>query len=194
MMAQTVPDLMRGIGRAARAAAAVLATASAEQRNQALMAAAAALRGRRAEISAANESDMRHAAHQDLSRALLDRLLLDDQRNDVMALGLEDIAKLADPIGRRLAEWSRPNGLSFQRVSVPLGVIGIIYESRPNVTADAGALCLKSSNAVILRGGSESARSNAVIHACLVQGLQAAELPEAAVQWVPTNDRAAVGH
>src|SRR5271170_5688518 len=117
MMAQTVPDLMRGIGRAARAAAAVLATASAEQRNQALMAAAAALRGRRAEISAANESDMRHAAHQDLSRALLDRLLLDDQRIDAMALGLEDIAKLADPIGRRLAEWSRPNGLGIQRVS-----------------------------------------------------------------------------
>src|ERR1700733_1279866 len=174
MMAQTVPDLMRGIGRGPRAAP-------------------AALRGRRAELSAANESDMRHAAHQDLSRALLDRLLLDDQRIDAMALGLEDIAKLADPVGRRLAEWSRPNGLSFQRVSVPLGVIGIIYESRPNVTADAGALCLKSSNAAILRGGSESARSSAAIHACLEEGLEAAGLPRTCIQLVPPTDRAARG-
>ena len=193
MMAQTVPDLMRGIGRAARVAATVLETASAEQRNHALRAAAAALRGRRAELLAANESDMRHAAHQDLSRALLDRLLLDDQRIEAMALGLEDIAKLADPVGRRLAEWSRPNGMVIQRVSVPLGVIGIIYESRPNVTADAGALCLKSSNAAILRGGSESARSSAAIHACLEEGLEAAGLPRTCIQLVPTTDRAAVG-
>jgi glutamate-5-semialdehyde dehydrogenase len=193
MMAQTVPDLMRGIGRAARVAATVLETASAEQRNHALRAAAAALRGRRAELLAANESDMRHAAQQDMSRALLDRLLLDEQRIDAMALGLEDIARLADPIGRRLAEWSRPNGLRFQRVSVPLGVIGIIYESRPNVTADAGALCLKSSNAAILRGGSESARSSAAIHACLEEGLDAAGLPRTCIQLVPTTDRAAVG-
>jgi len=193
MMAQTVPDLMRGMGRSARVAAAVLATASAEQRNQALRAAAAALRDRRAELSAANEIDMRHAVHQDLSRALLDRLLLDDQRIDAMALGLEDIAKLADPVGRRLAEWSRPNGMVIQRISVPLGVIGIIYESRPNVTADAGALCLKSSNAAILRGGSESARSSAAIHACLEEGLEAAGLPPTCIQLVPTTDRAAVG-
>ena len=193
MMAQTVPDLMRGMGRSARVAAAVLATASAEQRNQALRAAAAALRDRRAELSAANEIDMRHAVHQDLSRALLDRLLLDDQRIDAMALGLEDVAKLADPVGRRLAEWSRPNGMVIQRISVPLGVIGIIYESRPNVTADAGALCLKSSNAAILRGGSESARSSAAIHACLEEGLEAAGLPPTCIQLVPTTDRAAVG-
>jgi glutamate-5-semialdehyde dehydrogenase len=193
MMAQTVPDLMRGIGRAARVAATVLATASDEQRNHALRAAAAALRGRRAELLAANESDMRHAADQDLSRALLDRLLLDEQRIDAMALGLEDIAKLADPVGRHLAEWSRPNGMVIQRISVPLGVIGIIYESRPNVTADAGALCLKSSNAVILRGGTESARSSAAIHACLEEGLEAAGLPPTCIQLVPTTDRAAVG-
>src|SRR5277367_631867 len=119
-MPQTVPDLMRGIGRAARVAATLLATATAPQRNHALGAAAAALRDRRAELLAANESDMRHAAHQDLSRALLDRLLLDDQRIDAMALGLEDIARLADPVGRRLAEWSRPNGMLIQRISVPL--------------------------------------------------------------------------
>src|SRR5271169_6934200 len=111
-----------------------------------------------------------------------------------MAQGLLDIERLADPIGTVLKEWTRPNGLVIQRMCLPLGVIGIIYESRPNVTADAGALCLKSSNAVILRGGSESARSNAAIHACLVRGLQAADLPENSIQWVPTSDRAAVGH
>jgi glutamate-5-semialdehyde dehydrogenase len=189
-----VADLMRSMGRAARAAAEVLAFVPAEQKNRALLAAAAALRVSRRKLLEANDGDMREAAARGLSVALLDRLRLDETRAETMARGLEDIARLVDPIGTLLAEWSRPNGMRIQRVCVPLGVIGIIYESRPNVTADAGALCLKSSNAVILRGGSESARSNAAIHACLVQGLKAAGLPEASIQWVPTSDRAAVGH
>ena len=189
-----VADLMRSMGRAARAAAEVLAFVPAEQKNRALHAAAAALRTSRPKLLEANEGDMREAAARGLSAALLDRLRLDEIRAETMARGLEDIARLDDPIGALLAEWSRPNGMRIQRVCVPLGVIGIIYESRPNVTADAGALCLKSSNAVILRGGSESARSNAAIHACLVRGLKAAELPEDSIQWVPTSDRAAVGH
>ena len=189
-----VADLMRTMGRAARAAAEVLAFAPSAQKDRALLAAAAALRASRLTLLEANEGDMREAAARGLPAALLDRLRLDATRVETMARGLEDIARLDDPIGTRLAEWSRPNGMLIQRVCVPLGVIGIIYESRPNVTADAGALCLKSSNAVILRGGSESARSNAAIHACLVHGLHAAELPEDAVQWVPTSDRAAVGH
>ncbi|MGO9930316.1 MAG: glutamate-5-semialdehyde dehydrogenase [Steroidobacteraceae bacterium] len=185
---------MRGMGRAARAAAEVLAFAPTEQKNRALLAAAAALRACQPMLLEANEGDMREAAARGLSAALLDRLRLDETRIEAMARGLEDIARLADPIGARLAEWSRPNGMLIQRVCVPLGVIGIIYESRPNVTADAGALCLKSANAVILRGGSESARSNVAIHACLQQGLRAAQLPESAIQYVPTSDRAAVGH
>jgi glutamate-5-semialdehyde dehydrogenase len=189
-----VADLMRSMGRAARAAAEVLAFVPTAQKNRALLAAAAALRASNLKLLEANEGDMREAAARGLPAALLDRLRLDESRVETMARGLEDIARLEDPIGTRLAEWSRPNGMLIQRVCVPLGVIGIIYESRPNVTADAGALCLKSSNAVILRGGSESARSNAAIHACLVQGLHAAELPEDAIQWVPTSDRAAVGH
>jgi glutamate-5-semialdehyde dehydrogenase len=193
MMRETVADLMSGIGRQARAAASVLATTPTQQKNQALRAGAAALRQRRDEILAANETDMHQAVQRETPGALLDRLLLDHQRIEAMARGLEDIERLGDPIGRRLAEWSRPNGLSIERVSVPLGVIGIIYESRPNVTADAGALCLKSSNAVILRGGSESARSSAAIHACLEEGLKAAGLPPACIQLVPTTDRAAVG-
>jgi glutamate-5-semialdehyde dehydrogenase len=137
---------------------------------------------------------MHAAAARNLGAALLDRLKLDGARVAAMARGLEDIERLADPIGRTLAEWTRPNGLRIRRIAVPLGVIGIIYESRPNVTADAGALCLKSSNAAILRGGSESARSSAAIHACLLEGLRAAGLPETCVQLVPTTDRAAVGH
>jgi glutamate-5-semialdehyde dehydrogenase len=189
-----VADLMRSMGRAARAAAQVLAFVPSEQKNRALLAAAAALRSSRSALLEANEGDMREAASRGLSAALLDRLSLDEIRLETMARGLEDIVRLPDPIGARLAEWPRPNGMLIQRVCVPLGVIGIIYESRPNVTADAGALCLKSANAVILRGGSESARSNAVIHACLVRGLTAAELPETCIQWVPTSDRAAVGH
>src|SRR3984957_2891426 len=190
----SVADLMRGIGRAARAAALVLALAPTEQKNRALAAAAAALRAHRSKILAANEGDMRDAAARATSGALLDRLRLDDQRVEAMARGLEDIARLDDPIGKRLAQWTRPNGMRIERVAVPLGVVGIIYESRPNVTADAGALCLKSSNAAILRGGSESSRSNAAIHACLTAGLDAAGLPARCVQLVPTTDRAAVGH
>jgi glutamate-5-semialdehyde dehydrogenase len=160
-----IADLMQDIGKAARLAARRLAFASTEHKNRALLAAAAALTDARGRILAANEADVRDSAA-GLSAAQLDRLRLDDARVAAMARGLADIAAARDPIGARLAEWSRPNGMLIQRVCVPLGVIGIIYESRPNVTADAGALCLKSGNAVILRGGSESARSSAAIHAC----------------------------
>jgi glutamate-5-semialdehyde dehydrogenase len=194
MIEETVADLMQGMGRAARAAAATLALAQPTQKNRALNAAAAALRGQRMRILAANEADMREAAARRISGALLDRLRLDDDRIESMARGVEDIERLADPIGKRLSEWTRPNGMRIERVCVPLGVIGIIYESRPNVTADAGALCLKSSNAVILRGGSESARSSAAIHECLGLGLEAAGLPRTCIQSVPTTDRVAVGH
>jgi len=191
---QPVAELMQGIGRAARAAAQVLALVPAEQKSRALRAAAAALRTHRSKILSANECDVRQGVERGLSEPLLDRLRLDAKRVEAMCRGLDDIERLADPIGTALAQWSRPNGLSIARVRVPLGVIGIIYESRPNVTADAGALCLKSGNAVILRGGSESARSSAAIHACLEEGLEAAGLPRAAIQLVPTTDRAAVGH
>ncbi len=184
---------MHGIGVAARAAAQVLAFAPEQQKNCALLEGAAALRGSRAAILAANSEDLREAGA-GLSAALLDRLRLDEARVESMAQGLSDIAGLADPIGVRLAQWSRPNGMRIERVRVPLGVIGIIYESRPNVTADAGALCLKSGNAVILRGGSESAKSSAAILSCLQQGLKVAGLPQASIQGVPTTDRAAVGY
>ena len=186
--------VMEPIGRAAVAAARVLAQADAATKNRALAAAAASIRARSAEILEANARDMASARERNLTAALLDRLLLDVKRVEAMAKGVDDIIQLADPIGTVIAEWTRPNGMTIQRVRVPLGVIGIIYESRPNVTADAGALCLKSGNAVILRGGSESYHSIRVIHACLVEGLQAAGLPEAAVQIVPTIDRAAVGY
>jgi glutamate-5-semialdehyde dehydrogenase len=189
-----VANLMDTIGRAARAAAPTLELASSDQKNRALGAAAEALGARHREILAANEQDMQGARSQGANAALLDRLKLDDKRIDSMARALEDIAALPDPIGTVLAEWTRPNGLRIQRRRVPLGVIGIIYESRPNVTADAGALCLKSGNAVILRGGSESARSNGAVHACLQAGLAAAGLPSASIQLVPTTDRAAVGY
>jgi len=191
---QPLADLMQDIGRAARAAAQVLALAPAEQKNRALCAAATALQTHRAKILSANECDVRQGVERGLAEALLDRLRLDEKRVQAMARGLEDIERLADPIGTVLAQWPRPNGLNIARLRVPLGVIGIIYESRPNVTADAGALCLKSGNAVILRGGSESARSSAAIHACLQEGLDAAGLPRACIQLVPTTDRAAVGH
>ena len=189
----SVADLMQGIGRAARSAARVLAFASTAEKNRALLVAASALRNAGSKILAANERDMREAGS-GLSGALLDRLQLNEVRLEAMARGLENIAQARDPIGVRLAEWSRPNGMLIQRVCVPLGVVGIIYESRPNVTADAGALCLKSGNAVILRGGSESARSSAAIHACLQEGLGAAGLASSCIQLVPTTDRAAVGH
>ena len=194
MTPQAVADLMQGIGREARAASLEIALASTDQKNRALRAAATALRTRSGGILAANDADMRDAAAQDASAALLDRLRLDEERVGAMARGLEDIERLPDPIGTRLAEWTRPNGLQIQRVCVPLGVIGIIYESRPNVTADAGALCLKAGNAVILRGGSESTRSSAAIHECLSAGLDAAGLPRTSIQLVPTADRTAVGH
>jgi len=193
MTGSSVANLMQGIGLQARAAASILALASTLQKNRALLAAAAALRAHLPKILAANAIDMRDATERGTAGALLDRLLLDDQRIEAMARGLEDIERLDDPIGRRLTHWSRPNGLTIERVCVPLGVIGIIYESRPNVTADAGGLCLKSSNAVILRGGSESARSSAAIQACLEEGLAAAGLPRTCIQLVPTTDRAAVG-
>ena len=191
---QPVPELMRAIGAQARAAELILRTASTAQKNKALLAAAEAISGERAKILAANEQDMQEARERKVTAALLDRLKLDDKRVAAMSAGLKDIAALADPIGSVLAEWKRPNGLSIQRIRVPLGVIGIIYESRPNVTADAGALCLKSGNAVILRGGSESTRSSAAIHACLEQGLIAAGLSATCIQLVPTADRAAVGY
>jgi len=191
----SVPELMAGIGRAARAAADKLALASTVVKNRALQAAADALRSHRHRILAANERDLREAeaSAAPSSAPLLDRLRLDEKRVLAMAAALEEVAALPDPIGTILAEWSRPNGIVIQRRRVPLGVVGIIYESRPNVTADAGALCLKSSNAVILRGGSESQRSNAAIHASLEQGLEVAGLPRSAIQLVPTTDRAAVG-
>jgi len=184
---------MRGLGEAALAAQPVLARAPRAQKDAALRAAADALRGRRAALLEANAADMAAARAKGLKGAMLDRLQLDDARLESMARGLEDIAALEDPVGRVLAEWTRPNGLRIARVAVPLGVVGIIYESRPNVTADAGALCLKSGNAVILRGGSESAHSSSVIHACLQEGLRIAGLPEACIQLVPVTDRAAVG-
>src|SRR5882724_5833859 len=192
-MKDGIGELMQGLGKAAVSAASVLAVTSTKMKNDALAAAAAAIRKRRAEILEANDQDMAAATAAQLGTPLLDRLRLDGKRVEAMARSIEDIAALADPVGTVAAEWDRPNGLHIQRVRVPLGVIGIIYESRPNVTADAGALCLKSGNAVILRGGSESRLSNAAIHACLLDGLAAAGLPVECIQLVPTTDRAAVG-
>jgi len=184
---------MDDLGRAARTAAARLALISGAERNGALQAAAAAVRRRQPDLLEANAADVAGGRAAGLSDALVDRLALTPERVQAMAKGLEDIALQPDPIGRELARWQRPNGLDIARVAVPLGAIGIIYESRPNVTADAGGLCLKSGNAAILRGGSESRRSSGIILACLQEGLAAAGLPEAAVQAVPTYDRAAVG-
>jgi glutamate-5-semialdehyde dehydrogenase len=188
-----VVAVMHGIGRAAVDAAAALARAATRDKNRALETAARTVRERQAEILAANAEDLSAARAAGLSPALSDRLLLDAARVTAIANGLDEVARLEDPIGAVIAAWTRPNGLRIERVRVPLGVIGIVYESRPNVTADAGALCLKSGNAAILRGGSESRRSSVAIHACLVEGLRAAQLPEASIQLVPTTDRAAVG-
>ena len=188
-----IAPLMRELGVKAVAAARVLALASTKVKNAALAWAAAALRAQTKSILAANERDLEEARAQGLSAPLLDRLTLDESRIAAMASALNDIIALPDPIGVVAAEWQRPNGLCIQRVVVPLGVIGMIYESRPNVTADAGALCLKSGNAVILRGGSESLHSNRAIHACFATGLATAGLPGECVQLVPTSDRAAVG-
>jgi glutamate-5-semialdehyde dehydrogenase len=185
--------LMHELGHKAVAAASVLALTGTNAKNAALAAAAAALRSETQGILAANDSDIAAARAQGASASFIDRLQLDDARIEAMARALEDIIGLSDPIGVVASEWDRPNGLHIQRVVVPLGVIGMIYESRPNVTADAGALSLKSGNAVILRGGSESLHSNRAIHACLVAGLRSAGLPEASIQLVPTADRAAVG-
>jgi glutamate-5-semialdehyde dehydrogenase len=193
VLADDLAELMRQMGQAAVAASDALGVASTQTKNQALTGAAAAIRSRKADILAANAEDLARAREQQLTAPLLDRLELNDKRVEAMAVGLEDISRLADPIGSVAAHWTRPNGLDISRVRVPLGVIGIIYESRPNVTADAGALCLKSGNAVILRGGSESQRSNRAIHACLTAGLKVAGLPDACIQLVPTTDRAAVG-
>jgi glutamate-5-semialdehyde dehydrogenase len=184
---------MHALGREAAASRAALALSSGEQRNQALLAAACYIRSRVSRILSANSLDMEAARARGLSPAMLDRLQLNEKRAEAMAAGIEQIAALPDPIGAVSAQWARPNGLVIQRVRVPLGVIGIIYESRPNVTADAGALCLKSANPVILRGGSESRLSSAAIHECLVAGLKDAGLPMGAIQLVPTTDRAAVG-
>jgi glutamate-5-semialdehyde dehydrogenase len=190
------PDIaaaMAALGTAAREAAHRLTTADTAAKNQALTGAAAAIRDGAAEIQAANDRDMAAAEKRGLTKALLDRLKLNPDRIEAMAKGLEDIAALPDPVGAVIGEWERPNGLKIQRVRVPLGVIGVIYESRPNVTADAGALCLKAGNAAILRGGSESFHSSRAIVACLHRGLAAAGLPEAAIQLVPVTDREAVG-
>jgi len=192
-MTINIPALMKGIGQAAQTAGRALAMATTEAKNTALREAAKAIRARKSEIIKANDQDVAAAKAKGLTPAMIDRLVLNAERIEGMAAGLEAIAELPDPVGRTLSEWDRPNGLKIRRVSVPLGVIGVIYESRPNVTADAGALCLKAGNAAILRGGSESFLSSGLIHSCLVDGLKAAGLPSEAIQRVPTTDRAAVG-
>lgn len=185
---------MLGMGRAAKAAARQVAGSPAEQRNEALKAMATALRESSIDLLAANAKDLEAAKAKGLTDAMTNRLVLNDDRIEGMAKGLEDIAALDDPIERELDQWTRPNGMTIRKVAVPLGVVGVIYESRPNVTADAGGLCLKAGNAVILRGGSESFHSSQAIHACLQKGLQSVGLPESAIQIVPTRDRMAVGH
>jgi glutamate-5-semialdehyde dehydrogenase len=184
---------MRDIGRAGRQAARELALAPTAQKNRALAAMAKAIRRSRAAILAANAEDRAEAKSGGATPAVLDRLALDPKRIEAMAAGLDAIRKLKDPVGTVIASWRRPNGMRIERVRVPLGVVGVIYESRPNVTADAGALCLKAGNAVILRGGSESFRSARAIHAALVAGLREAGLPAAAIALVPTREREAVG-
>jgi glutamate-5-semialdehyde dehydrogenase len=189
-----IGELMEGLGRSAVAAAQVLALAPGTQKDAALAAAARAVRTRMGAILAANERDLSAARARHISGPRLERLRLDESRTEAIAAGIDAVRALPDPIGRVAAEWERPNGLRIQRVTVPLGVIGIIYESRPNVTADAGVLCLKSGNACILRGGSESEHSSRALHECLAHGLAAAGLPGGCVQLVPTGDRAAVGY
>ncbi len=189
----TLEATMRGIGRDARQAARVLALTSASQKNRALAAMAKAIRGSQAAILAANAEDLAEAKIAGATVAFLDRLTLDAKRIEAMAASLEVIRKLKDPVGGVLASWRRPNGMRIERVRVPLGVIGVIYESRPNVTVDAGALCLKAGNAAILRGGSESFRSARAIHAALVEGLLETGLPASSIALVPTRDREAVG-
>ena len=184
---------MHDMGAAARAAARELAQAASADKDAAIHAGAAAIRARQADILAANAKDMTAAKQKGISSALLDRLALDDARIEAMARGLEEVSALPDPVGAVLGEWERPNGLKISRIRVPIGVIGVIYESRPNVTADAGGLCLKAGNAAILRGGSDTFHTSRVILECLQQGLASAGLPAACVQAPPTTDRAAVG-
>ncbi|WP_136618486.1 MULTISPECIES: glutamate-5-semialdehyde dehydrogenase [Mesorhizobium] len=184
---------MADIGRRARAAARPLAIATTAAKNAALLAMAEAIVTREPDILDANAIDVSNGQESGLSASFMDRLKLDPARIRAMADGIREIAELRDPVGDVIAAWDRPNGLQIERVRTPLGVVGVIYESRPNVTADAGALCLKAGNPVILRGGSDSLNSSAAIHACLVEGLKEAGLPEDAIQLVPTTDRAAVG-
>jgi glutamate-5-semialdehyde dehydrogenase len=192
-MSEPHERLIRQLGRRARGAARALAGSASQQRNQGLQAAAALIRERQGELLSANQADLSAAADQGLSPAMIDRLRLDPDRLDAIAGGLEAIAALADPLERILADWTRPNGLRIQRVSVPIGVIGVIYESRPNVTVDAAGLCIKSGNAVILRGGSEAVHSNRALHEALSDGLQRAGLDPDSAQFLPTQDREAVG-
>lgn len=190
---QSIDTVMEELGARAKEAAQILSQAPTDAKNKALREASKSLRGNCTEILAANATDMEAAISKGISPSFLDRLKLDESRVEAMAKGLEDIADLQDPVGHVMDQWDRPNGLDISRVRVPLGVIGIIYESRPNVTADAGALCLKSGNASILRGGSESFRSSRAIWKCLQDGLQSADLPTDAIQIIPTTDRTAVG-
>ncbi len=187
-----IPALMADIGKRAKAASAELAFASSERKYAALVSAAAAIDAARQDIIDANAEDQVYGEEKGLSPAMMDRLILDDRRVDAMVDGLRAIAAQHDPVGEVIAEWDMPSGLNIRRVRTPLGVIGVIYESRPNVTADAGALCLQSGNAVILRGGSESFHSSTAIHKCLQTGLTQAGLPTDAIQLIPTRDRAAV--
>jgi glutamate-5-semialdehyde dehydrogenase len=190
------PDIaaeMAAIGRAAREAARVLGLATTAAKNAALAAAAASIRSNAAAILAENAKDVADMKKQDVAPSFVERMILDAKRVEAIARAVEEVAALPDPVGAVIAEWDRPNGLHIERVRTPLGVIGIIYESRPNVTADASALCLKAGNAAILRGGSDAFRSSVAIHRCFVEGLRQAGLPAEAVQLVPTRDRAAVG-
>lgn len=187
-----ISTLMQDIGTRAKQAAAELGFASAERKQAALIGAAENVWKNRVSIVQANAKDLEYGRGKGLSDAMMDRLMLDEDRVQSIVDGLRNIAEQADPVGEVIAEWTQPSGINIRRVRTPLGVIGVIYESRPNVTADAGALCLKAGNAVILRGGSESFHSSQAIHACLVQGLHDANLPEDAIQLVPTRDRAAV--
>lgn len=187
-----IPQLMADIGARAKAAAARLGSVTAERKHAAMISAAEHIWSRRAEILEANEKDLEYGREKGLSAAMMDRLKLDEDRLRGIIDGLRSVAEQTDPVGEVIAEWVQPSGLHIQRVRTPLGVIGVIYESRPNVTVDAGALCLKAGNAVILRGGSESFHSSHALHRCLVDGLRDADLPEDAIQLVPTRDRAAV--
>ena len=191
--ASTVAAMMRETGQRAKSAARVLALTPAAQKDKALTGMAKAIRTRQAHILSANADDIAEAKAAGATPAFLDRLALDERRIAAVADGLEAVRALGDPVGMVTERWTRPNGMTIERVRVPIGVVGIIYESRPNVTADAASLCLKAGNAAILRGGSESYRSNQAIHAALIEGMQAASLPEAAIALVPSRDRSAVG-